>query len=76
MTKYWLMDGRAVYSVDDALVHECCDTIEECAEGLNDYGADTCIVEVESQRVIFCRLGMSAEEATQAVINMVEAADE
>jgi len=49
---YWLMDGRANYSVDDAIVLECCDTLKEAKEHINDYGADTCIVDVETQNVI------------------------
>jgi len=46
------MDGRAHYSVDDALVLECCSTLEEARRNINNYGTDTCIVDVETQEVI------------------------
>ena len=46
------MDGRANYNVDVALVLECCETLEEAEKNINDYGADTCIVDVETQKVV------------------------
>lgn len=49
---YWLMDGRANYDVDRAMVLECCDTLEEAKANINEYGADTCIVDVETQEVV------------------------
>ena len=49
---YWLMDGRANYSVDDAFVLECCNTLKKAKANINNYGADTCIVDVETQEVI------------------------
>ncbi len=44
---YWLMDGRANFDIDRALVLETCDTLAEAKAHLNDYGADTCLVEVD-----------------------------
>lgn len=49
---YWLMDGRANYDVDDAYVLRSCNTLEEAQIHINDYGADTCIVDVETQEVV------------------------
>jgi len=49
---YWLMDGRANYSIDDALVLECCSTLEEANHNINNYGTDTCIVDPETQEVV------------------------
>ena len=51
---YWLMDGRANHSVDDAMVLECCSTLEEARRNINNYGTDTCIVDVDTQEVIPC----------------------
>jgi len=44
---YWLMDGRALYDMDSALVLETCGTLKEAQESIHDYGDDTCIVQVE-----------------------------
>jgi uncharacterized membrane protein len=49
---YWLMDGRANYDVDAAIVLECCDILAEAKRNINDYGADTCIVDAETQEVV------------------------
>ena len=49
---YWLMDARANYSVDDAIVFECCHSLKEARKHINDYGEETCIVDVETQTVI------------------------
>ena len=46
MEQYWVMDGRANYSIDDALVLVTCDTFDGAMEHVNDYGNDTCIVKV------------------------------
>jgi len=42
--QYWLMDGRAVFDIDKAIVLEVCETYQEAWSNRNDYGADTCIV--------------------------------
>ena len=44
------MDGRANYDIDAALVLETCDTLKEAQANVNDYGADTCIVEVDGNK--------------------------
>ena len=49
---YWLMDGRANFDVDRAIVLECCSTLKEAKRNINNYGADTCIVDVETQEVV------------------------
>ena len=49
---YWLMDGRAHYDVDRAMVLECCNTLAEAERSIEKYGADTCIVDVETQKVV------------------------
>jgi hypothetical protein len=50
MKHYWLMDGRANYDIDTAMVLETADTYAEAMESINDYGADTCIVEVDDDK--------------------------
>lgn len=58
---YWLMDGRANYDVDAATVLEHCDTLAEAKRNINDYGADTCIVDIESQKVVDSLMWRSME---------------
>ena len=41
---FLVMDGRANYDVDEALVLVALNSIEECFEVLQDFGPDTCIV--------------------------------
>jgi hypothetical protein len=48
-TQYWVMDGRAHYSFDDATVLVCCDSLDEAKSYINDYGAGTCIIEVNTK---------------------------
>ena len=50
--KCYLMDGRARFNVDDAIVFSCCDSIEEAREEAPDYGDDTCIVDAETMEII------------------------
>jgi len=44
--QYWIMDGRAHYDVDKALVLETCSTFEEAYAHRYDYGDDSCIFTV------------------------------
>lgn len=46
IVQYWVMDGRANYSIDNALVLVPCDTFDEAMKYINNYGDDTCIVKV------------------------------
>lgn len=42
---FWVMDGRANFDIDRAIVLVAGnDTLEEAMEYIDDYGADTCIV--------------------------------
>lgn len=50
MKYFWLMDGRANYDIDTAMVLETTDTYDEAMKSINDYGADTCIVEVDGDK--------------------------
>lgn len=45
--QFWLMDGRAHHSIDDAIVLAIYDTLDEAKKYINGYGADTCIVKIE-----------------------------
>lgn len=58
--QYWLMDGRANYSIDDAIVLEIRDTFDEAMKKINNYGADTCIVKIvgNSQELVYSLLWM------------------
>jgi len=49
---YWTMDGRAHHDIDKAYVLTTCDTLEEALEDIEDYGADTCIVDVATQTIV------------------------
>jgi len=48
--QFWLMDGRANYSIDNACVLETCNTFQEAMNSLALYGNDTCIVKVEGDK--------------------------
>ena len=50
--QYWLMDGRANYDVGAAYVLECCSSLKDAKRNINDYGADTCIVDAETREVV------------------------
>lgn len=52
---YYLMDGRAIIDFDKSLVLEVCESLQEAYENWKDYGADTCIVDEESE-VVDCLL--------------------
>lgn len=47
------MDGRAVSDIDKATVLETCESIEEAKKNIRDFGADSCIVDMETYKVIF-----------------------
>ena len=44
---YNLFDGRYTYNPDRALVMEGCDTLDKAIRCINDYGADTCLVQID-----------------------------
>ena len=47
--QYWIMDGRASYNEDEAMVMEVCDTREEAEANKHLYGDDCVIVEKEKK---------------------------
>ena len=49
---YWVMDGRAHYSIDDATVLVCCSTLDEAYRSLDDFGSDSCIVDPDTKTII------------------------
>lgn len=51
-SKYYLMDGRAHLDFDAATVLETCNTLEEALASIDNYGADTCVVEVATQQIV------------------------
>lgn len=44
--QFWVMDGRANYSIDDAQCLVTCGTFKEAKGAIHDYGNDSCIVKV------------------------------
>lgn len=52
---YYLMDGRAKFAIDKASILETCDTMKEAMANINNYGSDTCIVEVsnDNEKLLF-----------------------
>ena len=54
---YWLMDGRANLNVNNAIVLRTCESLSEAYRNLYDYGNDTCIVDVETKKVVYSMLG-------------------
>jgi len=51
-SKYWVMDGRARYDIEKALVLSTCSSLEEAKEDLEMFG-DAVIVDVEKQEVVY-----------------------
>lgn len=49
--RYWIMDGRANFDVDDAKIISCCETLKEARAEVGDYG-DAVIVCSETQAVV------------------------
>jgi len=49
---FFLMDGRARFDVDDAIVFSCCVSVKEARKEAPDYGDDTCIVDAETMEVV------------------------
>lgn len=47
--QYWVMDGRAHFDIDKAIVLETCDTFEEAYNHRNSYEYDSCIVKVDEE---------------------------
>ncbi len=41
---YYIMDGRANYDIDAALVHEVCASLQEAKRNIKKYSNDSCIV--------------------------------
>lgn len=58
---YWLMDGRANFDVDRAMVLRTCGSYSDAKKHVNDYGADTCIVDVETQSVVYSLMWFTKE---------------
>lgn len=52
-SQYYLMDGRALHDIHSATVLETCDTIREAVENIYLYGNDTCIVNAETDEIIW-----------------------
>lgn len=48
--QYWIMDGRANYSISSATILSTCDTLEEANDDLLLFGTGSCLVEVKDGR--------------------------
>lgn len=49
MPKMWaIMDGRAAYDEDDAVIFEVCETEKEANANKKDYGDDCVVVEINT----------------------------
>ncbi len=53
---YYLMDGRAAHDMDKAIVLETCMDWGEVISDIDGYGADTCVVDEDYTKVIWCLL--------------------
>jgi len=58
---YNLFDGRYVLNPDRAIVLECCTELDEAIRCINDYGADTCLVQMNddagTEKLLYALLG-------------------
>ncbi len=65
---FWLMDGRASYDIDKAIVLQSCDTLDQAIANIDNYGADTCIVAVtpddKPQELLWCLLWGEPDKLT------------
>lgn len=68
MIDYWLMDGRAHYDIDSALVLETCSSLKEAQQNINEYGADTCIVKVKSHPIKGNKFQVDKQEVVDSLI--------
>ena len=51
--RYWVMDGRALLSVDDALVLDTARTLEEAVKAMQGCSVgDACVVDTQTDEVV------------------------
>jgi hypothetical protein len=53
--EYWIMDGRARFDVDRAVVCEVCDSLKEAKRHAPNYG-DACVVDAATMEVVWSGL--------------------
>lgn len=51
---YMIMDGRAHFDTDKAIVCEICDSLEEAKNNAASYGDDACVVDPETDEIVWC----------------------
>ncbi len=50
--EYFIMDGRARFNTDDAVVCEVCESLEEAKANCPDYG-DAVVIDSETMEVVY-----------------------
>lgn len=50
--RYWIMDARANYDVDDAVVFSLCETLREARDEMDMYPPDAVIVDSTTYEVV------------------------
>jgi hypothetical protein len=50
--EYWIMDGRARFDTDRAIVCEICDSLKEAKSRVSEYG-DAVIVDPRTDAIVF-----------------------
>ena len=52
---YWIMDGRARFDQDRAVVVEVCDSLDEAKEAMDEYydGYDYVVVDTETEEIMY-----------------------
>jgi hypothetical protein len=60
---YWVMDGRANYSIDNAMVLVCCPGLDDAYDCWKEFGADTCIVDPDTQEVVDSLMWRESQDA-------------
>jgi hypothetical protein len=53
--EFFIMEGRARFDVDNAIVVSCCDSLEEAIEEMKEYyiGYDYVVVDTSTNEVVF-----------------------
>lgn len=53
--EYWIMDGRARFDQDRAIVVECCDSLKEAKNAMREFynGYDYVVVDPKTEEIVF-----------------------
>jgi hypothetical protein len=50
--EYWIMDGRARFDMDIAIVCEVCDSLKEAKQMVSEYG-DAIVIDPDTDEIVY-----------------------